>query len=293
MKKQLIFTAVALAGSLALTPAMAQQGQQGQQSQENQPKIGQQQDQDQDQQKQQQQSQDQQQAQQGQQGQQGNRELPEQQQSPYARQLANAGDIKGMQIQDTQGNDLGSVDQVIIDTQNGKVAFVVTSTGGFWGIGGKQAIIPWNALRVQQQGQVAQQGQQGQQVAQQGQGQRVLVLNIPKDQLKNAPQGDISKILDRQQAEQISQFYGVAPYWEEGAQQGQQGQMMSPQQRGEMMNRMQHTDAAAARTDAAPADAAAAATEAAAAVAVTRVTGAGNGSGSGRRGSSKEPRLIS
>ncbi len=160
-----------------------------------------------------------------------------QQQSRYAQQLLTADKLNGMQIQNQQGEDIGSVDQVILDAKEGKLAYVVVSTGGLWGIGGQKAIVPWNALHLQseqalqrqtaqQQGQAGQQGQTAQQ-GQAQQGQQVLVLNVQKDQLKNAPQGDLQNVLDRQQGVQIHKFYGVAPYWESG-QEGSQQQNLPP-----------------------------------------------------------------
>ena len=132
----------------------------------------------------------------------------EQRQSQYAQQLMTANEIEGMKIQNQQGEEIGSVDKVVLDSQDGQIAYVVVTSGGFWGVGGEKAVIPWKAVQLQQQ----------------AEGDKpMLMVNVSKEQLKNAPQGDVEEIMDRQQAEQIHQYYGVAPYWE-GQQQGQQGQ---------------------------------------------------------------------
>ncbi len=160
----------------------------------------------------------------------------QQQKSQYAQHLMTPDKIDGMKIQNQQGEEIGTVDKVVLDSEQGQIAYIVVSSGGFWGIGGDKAVIPWKAVKLQQQNQ-QQQGQQGQQQGvaqqQQGQGQQgqpVLVLNATKDQLMNAPQGEIQDTLDRQRAEQIHKYYGVAPYWEDQQQQKNQQQQQENQQ---------------------------------------------------------------
>jgi sporulation protein YlmC with PRC-barrel domain len=144
-----------------------------------------------------------------------------QQKSQYAQQLMTANEIEGMKIQNQQGEEIGSVDKVVLDSQDGQIAYVVVTSGGFWGMGGEKAVIPWKAVQLQQQ----------------AEGDKpMLMVNVSKEQLKNAPQGDIQEILDRRQAEQIHQYYGVAPYWE-GQQEPQQ--MQQPQQMKQQMEQKQ------------------------------------------------------
>jgi sporulation protein YlmC with PRC-barrel domain len=142
---------------------------------------------------------------------QGQQQARQQQQSQYAQQLMTAKEIEGMKVQNRQGEEIGSVDKVVLDSQDGQIAYVVVSSGGFWGMGGEKAVIPWKAVQLQQE-----------------QDEPVLMVDVTKDQLKNAPQGDIEEITDRRQAEEIHQYYGVAPYWE--GQEGQQQQMQPMQQ---------------------------------------------------------------
>ena len=42
------------------------------------------------------------------------------------------------------------------------------------------------------------------------------MVNIPRDQLQEAPKGGMEAVADREQGRHIHQFYGVSPYWEEG-----------------------------------------------------------------------------
>jgi len=157
----------------------------------------------------------------------GQQEMGQQEQSQYARQLITADRLNGMSVQNKQGEEIGNVDKVVLDDKNGRIAYVVVTSGGFWGIGGEKAVIPWKAVKFQQ----PQQGKQGQTRAT---GESVLVVDVSKDQLKNAPQGDIERSLTRQQAEQIHQYYGVAPYWE--GQQGEQQQEQMDQQKEQQQN---------------------------------------------------------
>jgi hypothetical protein len=111
---------------------------------------------------------------------------------------------------------LGDIKDIVIDPSSGQVAFVIVSSGGILGMGQERHVVPWNALSQDQQG-------------------RQLSLNIDQQRFAQAPksQQDMS---DRQWAREVAQFYGVAPYWEEGAQQQQQ-----PQMRDQQMDRM-HQD---------------------------------------------------
>ncbi|MBE0597547.1 MAG: PRC-barrel domain-containing protein, partial [Desulfuromonadales bacterium] len=201
MRKDL-FTALALAGALAIAPAAW--GQQATpRGTESQPGYGQQR--------------SEQPAAGQQQRQQATEQQRQQARDQYSQQLTTIDDLKGMDIQTAQGESLGSVDKVVIDTKEGKVAYVVVTTGGLWGIGGEQAVVPWNAFQMRQA---------------QDQDEQVLVLSFQEEQLKNAPEADVEQGINRQQAQQIHQFYGVSPYWEEGSQSqsGQQQQMQQRQQ---------------------------------------------------------------
>lgn len=121
-----------------------------------------------------------------------------------------ANDIKGFTIQNTQGEELGEVSELLVDVEKGKVGYVVISSGGVLGVGGENYIVPFNALTFDQQ-------------------QNALTLDMQKDQLREAPEGDVAQALDREQGQQIHQYYGVSPYWEEeGA--GQQQEQLQPEQ---------------------------------------------------------------
>ncbi|HUJ62864.1 MAG TPA: PRC-barrel domain-containing protein [Kofleriaceae bacterium] len=46
------------------------------------------------------------------------------------------------------GETLGTIEQVMIDVVDGRVAYVVLSVGGFAGVGNKLFAVPWSAVTV-------------------------------------------------------------------------------------------------------------------------------------------------
>ncbi len=82
-----------------------------------------------------------------------------------------ASKILGANVKNTNGDDLGKIEDFVVDPSSGKTKYAVLSFGGFLGIGDKWFAIPWHAL----------------------QGQRDsdekfhFVLNVSKERLKNAP----------------------------------------------------------------------------------------------------------
>ncbi len=55
-------------------------------------------------------------------------------------------ELKGQQIQNEQGQQVGTIEEVLI-SPNGEIEAVVVEKGGFLGMGGEQKRIPWNALK--------------------------------------------------------------------------------------------------------------------------------------------------
>lgn len=106
-------------------------------------------------------------------------------------QIRTASDIQKFNVQTAQGEKLGKVDKVVVDLQQGQIAYVT-----FSGKGQEDVIVPWKALKADPQ-------------------QQTLTLDMSADKLKQAPKGDVQQ-LSRDQGRQIHQFFGVAPYWEAG-----------------------------------------------------------------------------
>jgi sporulation protein YlmC with PRC-barrel domain len=65
-------------------------------------------------------------------------------------------------------DDLGTIEDVVIDTRTNTVAYPILSFGGFLGLGDKKFAIPWRAIDFHALDGVA-------------------ILNLDKERLKNAP----------------------------------------------------------------------------------------------------------
>jgi hypothetical protein len=105
-------------------------------------------------------------------------------------QVKAADELKNFSLRDQQGQNIGEIDQVLVDLQQGQIGYVVVEAQG------QSHVIPWNALQADAQRQT-------------------LTLQISADRFRQAPTGDAQMVQDMEQARQIHQFYGVAPYWEE------------------------------------------------------------------------------
>ena len=76
--------------------------------------------------------------------------------------------LSGDAIKNPQGESLGDLKDVMIDTASGKVAYAVLSFGGILGMGDKLFAVPWEALAVDGEN-------------------KCLILNVGKERLKDAP----------------------------------------------------------------------------------------------------------
>ena len=105
--------------------------------------------------------------------------------------------VEGTAVYDRNGNRLGSVYNVMIDKYSGQVAYAVMSFGGFLGIGHEHYPMPWSLLKYNT-------NLGGYEV------------NISDQQLTGAPKYANDNEWDwedRKRAQQVYDYYRVAPYW--------------------------------------------------------------------------------
>lgn len=76
--------------------------------------------------------------------------------------------IVGDPVESTNGEQLGKIDDIMINIQSGAIEYMVVEYGAFFGIGGKLFAIPFRELKVNPN-------------------RRAFVLNREKDYLRNAP----------------------------------------------------------------------------------------------------------
>jgi sporulation protein YlmC with PRC-barrel domain len=116
----------------------------------------------------------------------------------YRRVLA-ASTLAGDKVKNPAGDDLGKVDELMIDIPSGKVAYAVLSFGGILGMGNKLFAIPWSALKVDED-------------------KKCFILDMDKTQLENAPGFDKSNwpdMADNTWGSEVYKYYGATPYWDE------------------------------------------------------------------------------
>lgn len=115
----------------------------------------------------------------------------------YRRVLA-ASTLAGDSVKNSTGDNLGKVDEIMIDIPTGRIAYAVLSFGGFLRMGNKLFAVPWDILKVDED-------------------QKCFVLDVDKSRLENAPGFDKDNwpdMADRTWGSQIYSYYGRTPYWE-------------------------------------------------------------------------------
>lgn len=108
-----------------------------------------------------------------------------------------AGSISGTPVRNLEGEDLGKIEELMIDLSTGRVAYAVLSFGGLLGIGDKLFAMPWSALSVDQES-------------------HEILLDVPKEQLENAPgfdKHDWPDFSDLEFETSVHEYYDVTPYW--------------------------------------------------------------------------------
>ena len=101
-------------------------------------------------------------------------------------------------VKSPQGEDLGKIEEVMIDMEMGRVAYAVLSFGGLWGLGSKWVPVPWDAVALQPD-------------------EKILLLKIEKEKIEKAPNFEaatLPELADRQWGAVIHTYYGYPPYWE-------------------------------------------------------------------------------
>jgi sporulation protein YlmC with PRC-barrel domain len=109
-----------------------------------------------------------------------------------------ASTLKGDKVVNLQGEDLGKIEELMIDLNRGRVGYAVLSFGGFLGMGDKLFAIPWEALAVDIT-------------------EKRFVLNVDKELLKRAPGFDKNNwpnMTDPAWGAELYGYYGYKPYWD-------------------------------------------------------------------------------
>ena len=57
-------------------------------------------------------------------------------------------DLIGTRIKNAEGKDIGEIDSLIVDPQNGRISHVVIGVGGLMGVGEKKVVVPWSEVKM-------------------------------------------------------------------------------------------------------------------------------------------------
>jgi hypothetical protein len=105
--------------------------------------------------------------------------------------------VSGTKVENTKGDNLGHIEEIMIDKVSGRVGYAVLNYGSFLGLGGKLFALPWDILKYDT-------------------GRDAYVIGIPVERLKNAPSFDAHSwpdMDDRDFGQQIHDYYGSRADW--------------------------------------------------------------------------------
>jgi len=114
------------------------------------------------------------------------------------RRVMGASTLNGDNVVNKAGEDVGKIDEIMIDTPTGRVAYAVLSFGGFLGMGDKLFAIPWSRLSLDES-------------------RKVFVLDVDRATLEKAPGFDKDNwpdMTDHAWGGRIFTYYGSRPFWE-------------------------------------------------------------------------------
>jgi len=107
--------------------------------------------------------------------------------------------IIGTKVQNAQGDYLGKITDLMIDPQNGRIAFAVLSRGGILGIPTRFVAVPFGALTSVNE-------------------KEYYFLDVTKEKMAAAPsfgRDQWPDVGNRQWGSENYRYFGQTPYWEE------------------------------------------------------------------------------
>jgi sporulation protein YlmC with PRC-barrel domain len=115
-----------------------------------------------------------------------------------AGRLIAADKVEGTRIYNRAGENLGSVEDVMIDKMSGRIAYAVVGFGGFLGIGNRHYPLPWETLKYDTNigG---------------------FVVDLDRRMLEGAPSYTDTETVgwdDPAWGKSVYEYYGARPYWD-------------------------------------------------------------------------------
>ncbi|MBT2518309.1 PRC-barrel domain-containing protein [Streptomyces sp. ISL-90] len=105
-------------------------------------------------------------------------------------------EVRGRSVKDMAGQDLGRIEDLLIDPDERRVRFLVVGSGGFLGLGEQQSFIPVDAVsRVDED---------------------VVTVDLTRENVAGAPAYDPDLVAEPSYLEDIYGYYGFVPFWGPG-----------------------------------------------------------------------------
>ena len=111
--------------------------------------------------------------------------------------LISSDKVSGSKVESVSGDNLGHIEEIMIDKLSGRVGYAVLNYGSFLGMGGKLFAIPWDILKYDTR-------------------RDAYVIGIPAERLKNAPSFDASSWPDMSSSaygKELHNYYGSSADW--------------------------------------------------------------------------------
>ena len=105
-------------------------------------------------------------------------------------------ELVGTHVKNLQGETLGKISDFVLDHE-GRIAFAIIAHGGFLGMGERSVAFPFHTLTY-------------------GHKERYFTVDISRERFSAAPTFD-RHMLSRTWAEDAYRYFGLQPYWTEGA----------------------------------------------------------------------------
>jgi sporulation protein YlmC with PRC-barrel domain len=105
-------------------------------------------------------------------------------------------DVRGRKVVDRAGEDLGEVDDLLIDGEEKRVRFLHVASGGFLGLGESKSMIPVDAISSIDEDKVH--------------------LDKTREDVAKAPPYDPELTIDAGYWNGVYGYYGYAPFWSPG-----------------------------------------------------------------------------
>jgi sporulation protein YlmC with PRC-barrel domain len=104
-------------------------------------------------------------------------------------------DIRGRKVKDKNGEDLGEVDDLLVDVRENRVRFLEVASGGLLGLGATKSFIPVDAITD---------------IAED------VHIDQTREHVAGAPVYDPDLVDDRSFYEDVYGYYGYPPFWGAG-----------------------------------------------------------------------------